>query len=252
MRLKIIAANWKMNTTYTEGINLAEVVLEHTGKIDSGKLLLFAPPFIHLKALADIVRSHHHVAVAAQNCSHENQGAFTGEISAAMVHSTGCKYVIIGHSERRSLYHETEDIILQKMLTAIYNKLNVIYCCGEPLDIRESGKHKEYVAEQLNGSLLKLPADMISHVAVAYEPVWAIGTGKTATTEQAQEMHVYIRSLVNNKFGKTVAAETSIIYGGSVKLSNARELFSQRDVDGGLVGGASLIAEEFAAIVNCL
>jgi triosephosphate isomerase (TIM) len=252
MRLKIVAANWKMNTTYSEGIKLAENVIEHAGKIDSGKLLLFAPPFTHIHAISELVKGHKHIGVSAQNCSHEKNGAITGEVSAAMIYSAGAKYVIVGHSERRTLFHESEEVILKKMKEAVYNKLNVIYCCGEPLEVRENGKHKDFVSEQLNGSLLKLPDDMISHLCIAYEPIWAIGTGKTAKVEEAQEMHAHIRSMVNHKFGKSVAAEMPVIYGGSLKISNARELFSQRDVDGGLVGGASLNADEFAAIVNCL
>jgi triosephosphate isomerase len=252
MRLKIVAANWKMNTTYDEGIQLVKNVLEHSGKIDAGKLLLFVPPFTHLKAVADITATFENVAVGAQNCSHENAGAFTGEIAAAMLRSVKCKYVIIGHSERRQLFGETEETILKKIMTAIYNKLNVIYCCGEPLEMRINGTYKEYVAEQLHGSLLKMPDDMIHNVAIAYEPIWAIGTGQTATAEQAQEMHAHIRNFVKIKFGNTIAAEMPILYGGSVKATNARQLFSQLDVDGGLVGGASLNAEEFAAIVNCL
>lgn len=252
MRLKIVAANWKMHTTYDEGLQLINSVLEHSGKIDAGKLLLFSPPFTHLKTIAEKTIGFQNVSVAAQNCHHEKQGAFTGEVSAAMLRSVGCKYVILGHSERRQFFGETEEVILKKMMNAIYNKLHVIYCCGEPLEMRENGTYKEYVAEQLHASVLKMPDDMIHDVAIAYEPIWAIGTGQTATTEQAQEMHAHIRNFIKIKFGNTIAAEMPIIYGGSVKMGNARELFSQNDVDGGLVGGASLNAEEFAAIVNSL
>jgi triosephosphate isomerase (TIM) len=252
MRLKIIAANWKMHTTLQESTQLVENVLEQTGKVAAGRLLILSPPFPFLKNVFDLVKQKENVAVAAQNCHHENKGAFTGEVSPAMLQSVGCRYVIIGHSERRILFNETEEIIFKKMYAAILEGLKVIYCCGEPIEIREAEKHKEYVSEQLNGSILRLPADMIDNAVIAYEPVWAIGTGKTATSAQAQEMHAFIRNTVKNKFGKEVASNISILYGGSVKAANAREIFSQHDVDGGLVGGASLNAEEFAAIVNSI
>ena len=252
MRLKIVAGNWKMNTTYNEGISLAENVLEQTGNIASGKELIFAAPFIHLKTLAEIAAKHNNIKVAAQNCFYETKGAFTGEVSPAMLKSVGCSYVIVGHSERRTLFNETEEIILKKTLAALYENLKVIYCCGEPLNLRESNKHKEYVAEQLNCSILKLSETQIKNIVIAYEPIWAIGTGKTASAEQAQEIHAFIRSAVKAKFGAAISADITILYGGSVNAANAKELFNQPDVDGGLVGGASLKAEEFAAIANAI
>jgi triosephosphate isomerase len=252
MRLKIVAGNWKMNMLFQEGVALAGNILENTGAVSSGKELIFGVPFTHLKSIAEIATKHANVFVAAQNCYHETKGAFTGEVSPAMLKSVGCSYVILGHSERRQYFNETEEIIYKKTLAALYEKLKVIYCCGEPLDIREKNKHKEYVGEQLQGSILKLSEEQIKNIVIAYEPIWAIGTGKTATTQQAQEMHAYIRSTVKAKFGASIAAEISILYGGSVKASNAKELFSQPDVDGGLVGGASLDAVEFAAIVNSI
>ena len=252
MRTKIIAGNWKMNTLFQEGVALANNVLENTGAVASGTSLIFGVPFTHLKSIAEISAKHANVSVAAQNCYSETKGAFTGEVSAAMLKSAGCSHVILGHSERRQYFNESEAIIYKKVLATLYEKLKVIYCCGEPLEIREKNKHKEYVSEQLQGSILKLSEKQINNIVIAYEPIWAIGTGKTATTEEAQEMHAHIRSAIKAKFGATVAADISILYGGSVKSSNAKELFAQPDVDGGLVGGASLNAVEFAAIVNSI
>jgi triosephosphate isomerase len=252
MRNKIVAGNWKMNMLLNEGVELTKNVIESVGKVPSGKQLIFATPYIHLKQISDIVKVFSNILVAAQNCYYETKGAFTGEVSAAMLKSVGCSYVILGHSERRQYFNETEETIHRKVLAALYEKLKVIYCCGEPLEIRESNKHKQYVTEQLQGSILKLSEEQIKNVVIAYEPVWAIGTGKTATAEQAQEMHAHIRSIVKATFSAAIAADTSILYGGSVKASNAKELFAQPDVDGGLVGGASLNAVEFAAIVNSL
>ncbi len=252
MREKIIAANWKMNTTSAEGIQLAQDILEQTGSIDAGKRMIIAPPFTHLQAIADMVKTIPRVSVAAQNCFHETKGAFTGEISPSMLKAVGCGYVIIGHSERRTIFNETEEMILNKIYAALFAGLKVIYCCGEPLIIREENKHKEFVSGQLQRSILKLSEEQIKSIVIAYEPVWAIGTGKNATDAQAQEMHAFIRNAVNAKFGREVAANISILYGGSVKMMNARELFAQPDVDGGLVGGASLNATEFAAIVNSI
>lgn len=252
MRTKIVAGNWKMHTTFQEGKQLAVEVLENCGAIPSGKELIFGVPFTHIQSVSEIAIKHRQVYVAAQNCFYETKGAFTGEISPAMLKSVGCSYVILGHSERRQYFNETEETIYKKVLAALYEKLKVIYCCGEPLDIRESNKHKQYVTEQLQGSILKLSEEQIKNVVIAYEPIWAIGTGKTATAEQAQEMHAHIRSTIKAKFGATVAADISILYGGSLKASNAKELFAQPDVDGGLVGGASLNAVEFAAIANSI
>ncbi len=252
MRLKIVAGNWKMHTDYNEGISLAESVLENTGNITAGKELIFGVPFTHLKPIAEIAAKHKHVAVAAQNCYYETKGAFTGEVSAAMLKSVGCSYVILGHSERRQFFNETEETVYKKILAALYEKLKVIYCCGEPLEIRENNRHKEFVGEQLQGSILKLSQEQIKNIVIAYEPIWAIGTGKTASSAEAQEMHAYIRSAIKSKFGTAIAADISILYGGSVKASNAKELFAQPDVDGGLVGGVSLDATAFAAIVNSI
>jgi triosephosphate isomerase len=250
MRLKIVAANWKMHTDFQEGITLVRDVLARCGTLEPGKLLIFAPPFTHLKTIADLTASHQRVAVAAQNCHYEIKGAFTGEVSAAMIQSVGCRYVIIGHSERRMLFNETEELILKKINAALNAGLSVIYCCGEPLEIREQGKHEAYVAGQLSGSVLRLSPTMLSKIIIAYEPVWAIGTGQNATAAQAQQMHTFIRKMINAQYGNDAASGVSILYGGSIKAANAHALFAQPDVDGGLVGGASLNAEEFAAIFN--
>jgi len=190
------------------------------------------------------------VAVSAQNCAAEAKGAFTGEVSAEMVKSTGATYVILGHSERREYYHETSEILNKKVALTLENGLTPIYCCGEPLEIREAETQNEYVKRQLDETIFQLPVDEFKKIVIAYEPIWAIGTGKTASTEQAQDMLAFIRSLIADKFGKDVAEEISILYGGSCKSSNAPELFSQPDIDGGLIGGASLQAEEFLGIIN--
>jgi triosephosphate isomerase (TIM) len=252
MRLRIAAANWKMNTNINEGLNLLNDVLENTGEITAGNQLILAVPFTHLLSVAQKVVGIKNVHVAAQNCFHENKGAYTGEVSASMIKSVGASHVIVGHSERRQFFAENEDDILKKILVCLYEKLKVIYCCGEPLEIREAGKHLSYVSEQLQGSILKLSSEQIENIIIAYEPVWAIGTGKTATKEQAQEMHAFIRKAITAKYGAEISAGISILYGGSVKANNSKELFQMPDIDGGLVGGASLSPEEFAAIVHAL
>jgi triosephosphate isomerase len=192
------------------------------------------------------------VFVAAQNCSNKLSGAFTGEVSVTMLQSMCVKYVVIGHSERREYFNESNELLAQKVDICLENKTTPIFCCGEPLEIRESATQNEYVAKQLTESLFHLSEEAIAHVVIAYEPIWAIGTGKTASSEQAQEMHAYIRSHIASKYGQSIADSISILYGGSVKSANAVEIFSQPDVDGGLVGGASLIVDEFVAIINAL
>lgn len=253
MRQKIVAANWKMHTMLEEGIELVRAVLAQIEKkVETGKWVIFAPPFTHLKSVSDIVAAYERIAVAAQNCHYEPKGAYTGEISAAMLRSVGCRYVIIGHSERRRLFYESEEMILKKIEAALQAGLKVIYCCGESWEEREQGMQEKFVAAQLEGSILKLTKDQLSAVVVAYEPVWAIGTGKNATPVEAQQMHAFIRDVIAIRFGHEVAARQSIVYGGSLNAENAREIFAQPDVDGGLVGGASLQAEAFVTIVNSL
>lgn len=238
-----------MNKNLQEGIELAKEVNSKVKAAGTKEVtVIIGTPFIHLSEVNKIVDPTV-VAVAAQNCATEASGAYTGEISAAMVASTGSKYVILGHSERRSYYGETDEILVKKVQRALENNLEIIFCVGEVLAERESGKHFEVVKSQLENGLFNLPADQFAHVIVAYEPVWAIGTGKTATSAQAEEMHAFIRKTIAGKYNQQVADNTSILYGGSCNAKNADELFSQPDVDGGLIGGASLKAEDFSTII---
>lgn len=248
MRKKVVAGNWKCNTTLQEGIALATEVEElYTEKGDNNVTVVLGTPFTHI---TEVVKVTGKVGVASQNCAAESKGAFTGEVSAAMVKSTGAGYVILGHSERREYYGETSEILNKKLALTLENGLTPIYCCGEPLEIREAGTHNDYVVNQLKETIFKLSAEDFSKIIIAYEPIWAIGTGKTATADQAQEMHKTIRDAIAEKFGKTIAEDTSILYGGSCNPKNAQELFANPDVDGGLIGGASLKAEDFLAIIN--
>jgi triosephosphate isomerase len=247
MRKLIVAGNWKMNKSLQEGIELAKAVNE---KVNGQKaLVVLCPPFIHLSEVKKVITKNT-LFLGAQNCSSKPAGAFTGEISASMIKSTGADYVIIGHSERRTYFKETDSTLNKKVRLALENELIPIYCCGEVLPEREADRHFDVVSRQINEGLFSLSTKEFSKVVLAYEPVWAIGTGVNATPAQAQEMHAYIRSLIAGKYGKEVADNTTIQYGGSCKPSNARELFANPDVDGGLIGGASLEAEDFAAIVN--
>lgn len=250
MRQKIAAGNWKMHKNYFEAISLAESITEV--QVSDNVKVILGVPFVYLKEIHELVHSTPSVEVAAQNCHSEDAGAFTGEISPSMLKSIGVRYVILGHSERRQYYGEQEAWILEKMNAAYRNGLHAIYCCGEPLDIRKAGNHKSFVKNQLEGSILKLSVEQLSSTVIAYEPVWAIGTGETASPAQAQEMHAFIRACIADKFGSDKANEISILYGGSVKAANATELFQMEDVDGGLVGGASLIADEFISIIKSL
>ncbi|HMS98311.1 MAG TPA: triose-phosphate isomerase [Saprospiraceae bacterium] len=250
MRQKIAAGNWKMHKNYSEAISLAESITEV--QVSDNVKVILGVPFVYLKEIHELVHSTPSVEVAAQNCHSEDAGAFTGEISPSMLKSIGVRYVILGHSERRQYYGEQEAWILEKMNAAYRNGLHAIYCCGEPLDIRKAGNHKSFVKNQLEGSILKLSVEQLSSTVIAYEPVWAIGTGETASPAQAQEMHAFIRACIADKFGSDKANEISILYGGSVKAANATELFQMEDVDGGLVGGASLIADEFISIIKSL
>jgi len=247
MRKKIVAGNWKMNKTLQEGIALAQEVEKMASGVPGEVELIIAPPFIHLTEVKKLLGR---VKLGAQNCASEASGAFTGEVSASMLASAEVQYVIIGHSERRSYYGETNSIINKKVRLALQNHLNPIFCCGEVLSEREKGKHFDVVKEQLEEGLFNLSPDEFGKVIIAYEPVWAIGTGVNATPAQAQEMHQYIRSLIARKYGETVANNTSILYGGSCKPSNAGELFANPDVDGGLIGGASLKADDFIGIAK--
>ena len=249
MRKNIVAGNWKMNKTLQEGIALAKELNEVLANERPNCDVIICTPFIHLASVTPLVDSAK-IGVGAENCADKESGAYTGEVSAAMVASTGAKYVILGHSERRAYYHETPEILKEKVRLALANGLTPIFCIGEVLEEREAGKQNEVVYGQLAGSLFDLSAEEFSRLIIAYEPVWAIGTGKTATAAQAQEIHAYIRSVIADKYGRDVADNTSILYGGSCKASNARELFANPDVDGGLIGGASLKAADFKGIID--
>jgi len=247
MRKKIVAGNWKCNTTLEEGIALAKEVNSVVNTNDV--VVVLGTPFIHLTEVVKTV-TNKAISVSAQNCAAEAKGAFTGEVSASMVKSTGAKYVILGHSERREYYGETSATLNKKVALTLENGLTPIYCCGEPLSIREAGTQNAYVINQLTETIFNLSADDFKKLVIAYEPIWAIGTGKTATTQQAQEIHKVIRESIAAKFGNDVAQSVSILYGGSCNAANAKELFANPDVDGGLIGGASLKAADFNAIIT--
>ncbi|MEI6679376.1 MAG: triose-phosphate isomerase [Mariniphaga sp.] len=250
MRKKIVAGNWKCNTTVKEGVELAkgvnELVLTRGAK---DVIVVLGTPFTHLLSVSEAVDSSR-INVASQNCAAEAKGAFTGEVSVSMVKSTGATYVILGHSERREYYHETSETLNKKLALTLEQGLTPIYCCGEALVVREAGTENQFVKQQLEDTIFLLPAEQLLKLVIAYEPIWAIGTGKTATTQQAQDMLAFIRGLITEKYGKEVAEEISILYGGSCSPVNANELFSQPDIDGGLIGGASLKPEDFLAIIN--
>lgn len=247
MRKKIVAGNWKMNKTLQEGITLAQEVEKLSAGAEKDVEIIIAPPFIHLTEIKKILSR---VKLGAQNCASEASGAYTGEVSATMLVSAGVQFVILGHSERRTYYGETDAVIHKKVKLALANKLCPVFCCGEILSEREKGIHFDVVKRQVQEGLFQLSPEEFRQIIIAYEPVWAIGTGVNATSDQAQEMHHYIRSLISEKYGAAIADDTSILYGGSCKPSNAGELFANPDVDGGLIGGASLQAGDFIGIVN--
>ncbi|MBF6598056.1 MAG: triose-phosphate isomerase [Fermentimonas sp.] len=249
MRKNIVAGNWKMNKNLQEGVELAKELNEALKGKTINCDVVIGTPFIHLAAVANNVDSNL-VGVAAQNCANKASGAYTGEVSAEMVASTGAKYVILGHSERRAYYHETAEILKEKVGLALANGLTPIFCIGEVLEERESEKHFDVVKSQIVDSLFELSAEDFGKIVLAYEPVWAIGTGKTASSDQAQEMHAFIRKTLVEKYGNEVADNTSILYGGSANADNAIELFSNPDVDGGLIGGASLSVDKFMPVIE--
>ena len=249
MRKKIVAGNWKMNETLQEGVALATEI-NNALKADKPNCdVVICTPFIHLASVANVLDKDL-VKLGAEDCANKEKGAYTGEVSAAMVKSTGAEYVILGHSERRQYYGETAEILKEKVELALANGLKVIFCCGETLEEREANKQNEVVKAELEGSVFHLGAEAWKNIILAYEPIWAIGTGKTATSDQAEEMLAYIRSIVAEKYGKEAAEDTSILYGGSCKASNAPELFSKPNIDGGLIGGASLKAADFKGIID--
>jgi triosephosphate isomerase len=252
MRKQIAAANWKMNLTFKQAENLIDEILDAEIRLPVHQLALFAVPFPYLIMTKSEVGEEDNYFIAAQNCHHKKAGAFTGEVSAEMLHSIGINYCIVGHSERRELFNESNSVLAEKINLCFENYITPIFCCGEPLAIREAGTQNDFVVVQLKESLFHLHAEKAKNLIIAYEPIWAIGTGKTATTEQAQEMHNFIRSELAKQYGEAVANEIPILYGGSVKSNNAKEIFSCPDVDGGLVGGASLVAADFVAIIKAL
>jgi triosephosphate isomerase (TIM) len=252
MRKQIAAANWKMNLSYQEGEKLLDDLLQAGINIKDNHYALFAVPFPYLEMAARKLSGRKNIMVAAQNCHQQKSGAYTGEVSAAMLRSMGVEAVLIGHSERREYAHEDNALLAEKINRALEEQLLPVFCCGEALPVREAGHQNEFVARQLEESLYHLDKETIEKLVIAYEPIWAIGTGKTATAAQAQEMHAHLRSVLAARYGADVAARISILYGGSVKGNNAAELFGQSDVDGGLVGGASLSAPEFHTIMSSL
>jgi len=246
----MVAGNWKMNKKLMEAFTLASVVIQKAKKLSGTVEIVLAPPAPYLHTINSMSKDLPYVKVAAQNCHFEKSGAYTGEVSAEILQSMGLAYVIIGHSERRKYFNEDHDLLSKKVSAALNAGIQVIFCCGEPLEIREAATHEAFVQKQLEESLFHLSPTEMGQVVVAYEPVWAIGTGKTASPEQAQDMHSFIRSQIANKYNGEIANNCTILYGGSCKPTNASSLFAKEDVDGGLVGGAALDAESFIQIVN--
>ena len=249
MRKKIVAGNWKMNLNLQEGVALAKELNAALTAEKPNCGVIICTPFIHLASVADVLNQDV-IGLGAENCADKEKGAFTGEVSAEMVKSTGARYVILGHSERRQYYNDTPETLKEKVLLALKNDLKVIFCIGETLEEREANKQNEVCKAELEGSVFNLSAEEFKNIIIAYEPIWAIGTGKTATADQAEEIHAFVRSVIAEKYGKEVAEETTILYGGSCKASNAPELFSKPDIDGGLIGGASLKAADFKGIID--
>ena len=252
MRKQIAAANWKMNLTLEQGLKLVDELLSENTELQDHQEVVFGIPFPYLIAVKEKIKDHKNYFNAAQNCYFQKSGAYTGEVSAEMLISVGTDYVIIGHSERREYFNENHQMLAEKINLCFENNLKPFFCCGEPLSVREANEQNSYVENQLKESLFHLSAEKLTGFVIAYEPIWAIGTGKTASSAQAQEMHAHIRNVMAAKYNNEVAESISILYGGSVKANNAKEIFGEKDVDGGLVGGASLNAAEFATIIKSL
>jgi triosephosphate isomerase len=251
MRKKVVAGNWKMNKTLEEGQALtSEIVNMAKDEVKNDVAIILNPPFPLLNGVYKLIKDTKQIFLGAQNCSEHASGAFTGEVSVSMIKSVGAEYVILGHSERREYFKESNDLLAKKINIVLENNLKPIFCCGESLEIREKGTYVEFVCNQITESLFLLTPEQFGKIIIAYEPIWAIGTGKTASSEQAQEMHLQIRKHVASKFGKDSADDLTILYGGSCNPKNARELFSNPDVDGGLIGGASLKSRDFIDIIN--
>ena len=256
MRKQIAAANWKMNLSFTEGENLVKDILSQNIELQKNQAIIFGVPFPYLLSIKKILPQaqddNKNYFVAAQNCYYQKSGAYTGEVSAEILKSAGTDYVIVGHSERREYFNENHQMLAEKINLCFENNLIPIFCCGEPLSVREKENQNNYVENQLKESLFHLTATQLAGFVIAYEPIWAIGTGKTASSAQAQQMHSHIRKVMETQYDFETADSISILYGGSVKANNAEEIFGQIDVDGGLVGGASLVASEFGQIIKSL
>ena len=251
MRKNIVAGNWKMNNDLGEGLQLtSEIVNMVKDEVSDEVTVILATPFVHLSSVSKLLDEATNIFLGAQNCNEHASGAYTGEVSAAMLESVGADYVILGHSERRQYFNETNELLAEKVNAALVHGLAPIFCCGESLEIRENGTHFDFVCQQVTESLFHLNEEEMAKIVIAYEPIWAIGTGKTATAEQAQEMHEVLRKHITAKFGQEIAESLSILYGGSAKPGNAREIFAGKDVDGGLIGGASLKSRDFVDIIK--
>ena len=249
MRKNIVAGNWKMNTSFDEAIKLTEELKSLEATFDNNTDVIICPPFLYTKTLIDLLNNSS-IKVGVQNSANKEEGAYTGEVSAKMIKSINAEYVIIGHSERREYYNETDEILNTKLNIVLKNNLKPIFCVGEQLEDRKANKHFDVIKSQIINGTFSLNSNDFSKLIIAYEPVWAIGTGETASPEQAQEIHLFIRNLIAEKYGNDIADNISILYGGSVKPNNAKEIFSKPDVDGGLIGGAALKANDFKEIIN--
>lgn len=252
MRKQIAAANWKMNLTYQDAEKLLSTVLKENKGLSPNQQVIFAVPFPYLIMAKSQVDDEPGFEIAAQNCYSKKSGAYTGEVSAEMIKSVGISYCILGHSERREYFGETNEELATRVALCLEYDITPVFCCGETLDIRDAGNEKNHVKKQLEDSLFSLEEDQMRKLIIAYEPVWAIGTGRTATVQQAQDMHAHIRATIASKYGKDAADSIPVLYGGSVKASNAAEIFAAPDVDGGLVGGAALVAQDFVSIIKSL
>ena len=252
MRKKIVAGNWKMNLDLNEGAELVNEIFKGLPVLSENKQVIIAPPYLHLTQTAAQLTGMIDVQLGAQNCHSETSGAYTGEVSASMLKSAEVAFVIVGHSERREYFKEDSATLAKKVNQVLSNDMKVIFCCGEPLEIRDAGTQNAYVQKQINDGIFHLGETQLKNVVIAYDPIWAIGTGRTATSAQAQDMHAHIRSVIAAKYEKDAAENMTILYGGSCKPSNAAELFACPDVDGGLIGGASLKASDFLGIIEAM
>tara|TARA_B100000902_G_scaffold221471_1_gene210410 strand:+ start:36187 stop:36942 length:756 start_codon:yes stop_codon:yes gene_type:complete len=249
MRKRIVTGNWKMNLNYKEALSLVTDVIDNIPK-NTNIEVIFAPSYLYLSEISNMCRALDNIKIAAQDCSVEGIGAFTGDVSASMILSVNADYVIIGHSERRKYYNESNVFLKNKVNRVLDSNLGIIFCCGESIIQRENNEHFDLIESQLNESLFHLSRDEFKNIIIAYEPIWAIGTGVNATAEQAQEIHKFIRRMIKDRYGSDISEEVSVLYGGSCNPSNAKDLFNKDDIDGGLIGGASLQSQNFLSIIN--